>query len=248
MKKLFLLTLLISLFTPVWADMMPLPKADFLLIYNTEAKPLLDPLHSEQIQCKDALCMEQKPLGAYGSQRLICGGGACTATAYRFEPYQRLVLAFTDGSVRESNIFAQPKNFDTRFAVYVEKDRLIVENTDYKKGFLEGIRYEIWGALFITLLLELLAAFAYLIYTQKSFTILYSVAGAHIVTTLFMWTVLARFITGIFLLWLFCFLAEALCVWVVNRKQLSFTQALQLSCAMNVTAYSLGMIFAFIFA
>lgn len=248
MKKLLLLTVFCTLFTPVWADMMPLPKADFLLIYNTEEKPLLDPLHSEQIQCKDGLCLEQKPLGWYGAQKLVCGGGACTATAYRFEPYQKLVLAFSDGSIRESNIFAQPKNFDTRFAVYVEKDRLIVENTDYKKGFLEGIRHEIWGALFITLVLELLAAFAYLFYTQKSFTVLYSVAVANVLTTLFMWTILARFITGLFLLWFFCFFAEALCIWAMNRKQLSFTQALQLSCTMNVTGYSLGMIFAFIFA
>jgi len=248
MKKLFLLTFFFTLFTPVWADMMPLPKAEFILIYNTEKKPLLDPLHSEQIQCEDGLCLEQKPLVPYGSQKLVCGGGTCSATAYRFAPYQKLVLTFTDGSVRESAPFAMPNNFDTRFTVYVENNRLTVEQTDYTKGFFEAIRCDMWGALIITLLLELLAAFAYLIYTQKSFVILYSVAVANLVTSLIMWTVLTRFITGLFLLWAFCFLVEALCIWAMNRKQLSLKQALQLSCVMNVTGYSLGMIFSFVFA
>ena len=248
MKKLTLLALLVALFTPAWADITPKPEIQFSFIYNTDNKPLINPVRSEQIQCKDSLCMQSEPLGSYGKQKLYCSAGTCYAIAYKFAPYQKLSVGFTDGSVRESNIFPVGKDLFNRYNVYVERNSLLVEPSGYEPGLLEHGHGNMWLALLLILVLELVAAVAYLIYTQKSFVILYSVAVANIITTLLMWTALAHITSSAFALWLFCTVTEALGIWAVNRKHLTMADAAKLSLIMNVTSYSLGMIFAFMFA
>ena len=248
MKKLTLLALLVALFTPAWADITPKPEIQFSFIYNTDNKPLINPTHSEQIQCKDSLCMQSEPLGSYGKQKLYCSAGTCYAIAYKFDPYQKLSIAFTDGSVRESNIFPVGKDLFNRYNVYVERNSLLVEPSGYEPGLLEHGHGNMWLALLLILILELVAALAYLIYTQKSFVVLYSVAVVNILTTLLGWTILPHFISSTFILWFFCAVSEALCIWAVNRKYLTLEDAAKLSLIMNVTSYSLGMIFAFMIA
>jgi len=248
MKKLTLLALIIALFTPAWADITPKPEIQFSFIYNTQDKPLIDPVHSEQIQCKDGLCMQSQPLSVYGRQKLYCSAGTCYAIAYQFDPYQKLAIAFTDGTVRESNIFPVENDFFNRYNVYVEADKLIVEPSGYEPGLWEHGHGNMWLALLVILILELAAALAYLIYTQKSFVILYSVAIINMITTLLIWTILPHFVSSTFALWLFCVVIEALAIWIINRKHLALADAAKLSVIMNVTSYSLGMIFAFIVA
>lgn len=192
--------------------------------------------------------MQSEPLGSYGKQKLYCSAGTCYAIAYKFDPYQKLSIAFADGSVRESNIFPVGKDLFNRYNVYVEENELLVEPSGYEPGLLEHGHGNMWLALLLILALELVAALAYLIYTQKSFVILYSVAVANIITTLLIWTVLPHFISSTFLLWLFCTVLEALGIWAVNRKHLTLADSAKLSVIMNVTSYSLGMIFAFMFA
>ncbi|MBO5011635.1 MAG: hypothetical protein J6C49_04180, partial [Elusimicrobiaceae bacterium] len=77
MKKLLAFILLFCAFSPLWANVSPKPEMEFSFIYNTQAKPLIDPLHSEQIQCADNQCIQSAPLGYYGIQKLYCGSGAC---------------------------------------------------------------------------------------------------------------------------------------------------------------------------
>ena len=156
MKKLVFALLLCSLLSPLWADVFPKPEVHFSFIYNTENKPLIDPAHSEQIQCKDSLCLESDPLGAYGVQKLTCGAGQCTSTAYRFDPYQKLVISFTDGSSRESNIFRLPKDLYTRYNVYVQDNKLLVEPSGYHPSVEERLTPSMWLAL--QMLRELLNA------------------------------------------------------------------------------------------
>lgn len=248
MKKLFLLALLISLFTPLQAEILPLPEVDYSFIYNTEEKPLINPQRSEQIQCNDVLCHDADALGVYGSQKLSCGAGSCHAVAYRFDPYQKLVVAFDDGTVRESNVFALPPAFYTRLNVYVENDKLVVEPSGYTLSFWDRMSAHIWWALLLILVLELLAAAAYVWYTKGRLTILYSVAVSNIVSTFLAWMVLPAWTASTFVLWLFCLISEALLIWAMNYKRMKAGQAFQLSCAMNVTSYALGMILSFIFA
>lgn len=248
MKKLLFVTLLTCLIIPVWADVSPKPEMEFSFIYETQNKPLIDPAHSEQIQCKDNQCLESKPLGHYGIQKLYCSAGKCFSVAYEYTDFQKLIIAFTDGSMRESNIFVAPRKLRARFNVYVYDDALIVEPTDLVPDASAWTRLDAWVSLLIILILELLAAAAYASYTKKSFRILYSVAVANLVTTAISWLYLAWYVPESTLLWLFCLVAETLIIRYMNLKRLTLGQSFMLVLAMNVTSYSIGMMLSFILA
>ena len=169
MKKWILVVLLCSFLVPAWADVSPKPEMEFSFIYETQNKPLIDPAHSEQIQCTDNQCLESKPLGHYGIQKLYCSAGKCFSVAYEYTDYQKLVIAFADGSVRESNIFLAPRKLRARFNVHVFDNALTVEPTDLVPDASGWTRLDAWISLLIILVLELLAAAAYAIYTKKKF-------------------------------------------------------------------------------
>lgn len=245
MKKFLFAALLIFPLVAAWADVSPKPEMEFSFIYNTDKKPLIDPLHSEQIQCQDNQCLESKPLGHYGLQKLYCSAGGCFSVAYEYADYQKLIIAFEDGSKRQSNIFPAPHKLRSRFNVYVTENDLIVEPSDVVPDLGAWARRDAIFSLIIILLLELVAATAYLIYTQKSFTVLYSVAVANVLTTLVSWVLLAWYASDAAFLWMFYVLAEALVVRLMNLRKISLKDAFILSIATNVTSYSLGMILSF---
>ncbi len=248
MKKLFLLPLFFCLFAPLWGNVSPKPEMEFSFIYNTEAKPLIDPLHSEQIQCTDNQCIESKPLGVYGLQKLYCSAGTCFSIAYEYDNYQKLIIAFMDGSKRQSNVFAAPDTLRARFNVFVDQDKLTVEPSGTASGSAAWARRDAWVSLAIILLLELLAATAYLMYAQKSFTILYSVAVANLFTTAASWLFLANYVKETALLWIFCLVTEALIIRLMNRRKISLRDSFFLSLTINVTSYSLGIMISFLLA
>ena len=245
MKKLLLPLLLLLPLGAAWGDVSPKPEMEFSFIYNTPTKPLIDPAHSEQIQCSDNQCLESKPLGHYGLQKLYCNSGSCFSVAYEYTDFQKLIIAFSDGTKRESNIFPAAHKLRARYNVYVEKDKLTVEPSDVTPNLAGWARTDALFSLVIILLLELVAAFAYLMYTQKSFTILWSVAVANILTTAVSWILLAWYASDTAFLWIFYVLAEALIIRLMNLKKISLKDSLILSVAMNVTSYSIGMMLSF---
>lgn len=245
MKKLLVLIAFFCAFCPLWANVSPKPEMEFSFIYNTQAKPLIDPVYSEQIQCADNQCIQQTPLGHYGIQKLYCGPGACFSVAYEYDNFQKLIIAFTDGTKKESNIFPAPDSLRSRFNVYVNDNGLTVEPTEVIPGTASWARTDAWVSLVIILVLEILAALAYLIYTQKPFTILYSVVVGNILSTAAAWVIFVQFVKETALLWLFCLLAEALIIRLMNPRKMPMKDALTLSVTMNVTSYSLGMIISF---
>lgn len=248
MKKLLSFILVSCVVLPVWADVSPKPEMDFSFIYETENKPLIDPAHSEQIQCKDNQCLESKPLGHYGIQKLYCSAGKCFSVAYEYTDFQKLVISFADGSVRQSNIFIAPRKLRARFNVHVHEKALTVEPTDLIPDASGWTRRDAWVSMLIILILELVAAAAYAVYTKKSFRILYSVAVANLITTAVSWFYLAWYVPESTILWLFCLGAETLMIRYMNLKQLSLGQAFMLGLVINVTSYSLGMMLSFILA
>ena len=96
--------------------------------------------------------------------------------------------------------------------------------------------------------MELLAAAAYLFYREKSFTILYSVGLANLITTALSWMLLVRYVGDTAVLWVFCLIAEALIIRLMNPRKISFKDACMLSLTTNVTSYSIGMIISFLLA
>ncbi|WP_428074090.1 hypothetical protein [Candidatus Avelusimicrobium luingense] len=244
MKKLFL-SLLLFLPLIAWADVSPKPEMEFSFIYNTQNKPLIDPLLSEQIQCTDNQCLESKPLGHYGLQKLYCKAGNCFSVAYEYSDFQKLVIAFTDGTKRESNIFPAAHKLRARYNVYVDKDKLTVEPSNVTPDLGAWARADALFSLFLVLLLELIAAAAYLMYTQKSFTILWSVAVANVVTMAVSWILLAWYASDTAFLWIFYVVAEMLIIRLMNIRKLALKDAFMLAITMNVTSYSIGMILSF---
>ncbi len=245
MKKLSFLFLLTALFVPAWADVSPKPEMEFSFVYTTEQKPLINPALSEQIQCADNQCLESKPLGHYGIQKLYCSANGCFAVAYEFTDYQKLIITFEDGSKRESNIFPASHKLRSRYNVYVHADSLTVEPTNIVPDLGAWARKDALFSLIIILLLELVAAAAYLTYTQKSFSILFSVAIANVVTTGVSWVLLSWYASDTAFLWIFYVLAETLIMRLMNLKKLKLKDAFTLSITINVTSYSLGMILSF---
>ena len=248
MKKLLVLTLFFCLFSPLWADVSPKPEMEFSFIYNTAEKTPIDALHSEQIQCRDNQCIESKPLGVYGLQKLYCQPDGCFSIAYSYDNYQKLIIAFSDGTTRESNVFAAPDRLRARFNVYVNEDDLTVKPSAQKADSRAWARRDAWVSLGLILIIELLAAAAYLSYRKKSFTILYSVGVSNLVTTALSWLFLVRFVKETAFLWLFCLLAETLIIRLMNLRKISLYDSFMLSLTTNVTSYSLGMILSFLLA
>ena len=109
-------------------------------------------------------------------------------------------------------------------------------------------RRDAWVSLGLILVLELLAAAAYLSYRKKSFTILYSVGLANLITTSLSWLFLVRYVKETAFLWLFCLLAETLIIRLMNPRKISLNDSFMLSLTANVTSYSLGMIISFMLA
>jgi len=248
MKKLLLFIFLFISITPLWAGISPKPEMDFVLHYQTESKPAIRPDTSEQIQCEDNQCIQSQPLGEYGIQKLYCRPDGCFSIAYEYKPFQKLVLDFSDGVVRQSNVFRTPAKLRNSFTVHVRGTDLWIEPSPQPQNFNALLRADAWASLIIILIMEIIAALAYLMYTGKSFRVLYGVILVNLISMPLSWQVLGWLVPEPWFIWLFCFLFEAFFIWIFCHKHLTFKEAAVLSLAMNVTSYSVGMIISFLLA
>ena len=245
MKKILLSLLAFCAFLPAGAEIAPLPEVQFHFIYQTDAHPLISPARTELVLCKDLLCMNATPLGVYGSQKMTCGGGACAAVAYEFEPFAQLSVTFEDGKTRPSNVFAVPDGLINQFNVYVGPEDLTVEPVDTPPQEALWKRPQAWGALSLILVLELLCATAYIVYTKKRFTILYGVAIANVITAALTWGILVHWVAQSAVWWIACVVLETVLVRLINRKDITLKDSATLCIMTNVTSYTLGMILSF---
>lgn len=248
MKKILFFALLVLTVAPLQAGIAPKPEMDFALIYATENKPAVLPATSEQIQCEDNQCLQSDPLGEYGIQKLYCKASGCFSIAYEYAPFQQLVLDFSDGKKRASNVFHTPNKLRNSFTVLVRENDLQVTLSARPQNFNALLRADAWMSLIIILLLEMIAAWAYLKYTGKNFRVLYAVVLANLITMPLSWQVLGTLVTEPWFIWFFCLIFEALFIWLFNRKRLRARDAFELSFAINVTSYSIGMILSFLIA
>ena len=246
MKKFLLCVLAVFCLSPLWAGISPKPEMDFTLVYQTQNKPTVLADTSEQIQCADNQCLQAAPLGQYGIQKLYCHSNGCFSIAYEYEPFQKLVLAFSDGKTRQSNVFPTPAKLRNSFTVLVRDGDLVVQLSSKPQQFNALLRADAWSSLIIILLLEILAAWAYLKYTHKSFCVLYSVILVNVISMPLSWQVLGTLVTDSWFIWLFCLLFEAFIIWILNRKRINMRDAFELSFAINVTSYTVGMILSFL--
>ena len=115
-----------SMAVPVQADMGPKPSMEFSFVYETTSP--LTIVSGEQVECADAVCADDVPLERAGPQRFTCTETACSSMAYSYADYHRLVIKFSDGVTRESNVF-EKSHFDSAYHVTVRTNDLLVEET-----------------------------------------------------------------------------------------------------------------------
>ncbi|WP_424246098.1 hypothetical protein Dip510_001015 [Elusimicrobium posterum] len=245
MKKYFFI---FFIFAAVFAkaDFAPKPEADFQFTYKTKNQLSIVPEGSELIICEDSQCINSKPLGHYGMQKLYCTPQGCIAITYDINTYNKLIVEFNDGVKRESNIFVNPGKLRSTFSVEVLDNALFVapKSTSYKmSGFL---RLDNIFSFFLTLIIEIAVAFLFLKASKKPLKIVYYAAAANLLTIPATWFLLSRFISQSYLIWISVLIFEILFIYFLNRKKLKLEDSVMMVLLMNVSSYSLGMILSFV--
>ena len=121
-----LLVALLFLPAAASADIGAKPEMTFDFVYETE-EPLTI-VDGEQWQCDTPSCAEPRRLEDAGPQGFRCTATECTSVAYGYSDYNRLVIEFSDGVTRESNVF-ETRSFNNEYRVTVRQDDLQVERT-----------------------------------------------------------------------------------------------------------------------
>jgi hypothetical protein len=123
----FLLSLVLGILPlhAVSADTGPKPSMDFVFKQDS-SEPLLTINSGILYECDQSDCQDAKPLREMGPQRFTCTSTSCSAMAYGFSIYHRLEITFSDGKVRQSNIF-KTAQFQASYQVTIRQEDLLVE-------------------------------------------------------------------------------------------------------------------------
>jgi hypothetical protein len=129
-----ILLALVALFAPIesaQADVGPKPSMDFEFVYET-GEPLTI-IEGEQMQCEEPDCADAEPLEEIGPQGLRCTEEACSSSSYGYATYNQLVIGFSDGVTRTSDVFSSG-TMRTEYRVSVHEDGLEVERVKAEGG------------------------------------------------------------------------------------------------------------------
>lgn len=108
----------------VRADAGPHPSMHF--IFTTRIKPAPAILSGQLLECQDQACLQSGSLPELGPQRFECQVSTCSSSAYTYSPYHQLIIEFSDGVTRRSNIFTR-RAFAANYLVTIQEDSLAVE-------------------------------------------------------------------------------------------------------------------------
>ena len=125
--RLLLLTLLLLAFAPLlMADAGPKPAMDFELEYEISPAPEIRAV--TLLECQQEDCSDGTALEELGSQGIHCPSSTdCHSMAYGYDgKYFQLVLEFSDGVTRTSNVFTKHR-FNASYKVSVTEDTLEVK-------------------------------------------------------------------------------------------------------------------------
>jgi len=122
-----ILLALVGLIAPIdsaQADVGPKPSMDFDFVYETEEP--LGIVGGQQMQCEEPDCADAEPLEEVGPNSFRCSGGRCSSRSYGYTTYNQLVIEFSDGVTRTSDIFSGG-TMKNEYRVTVREDDLQVE-------------------------------------------------------------------------------------------------------------------------
>lgn len=109
----------------VSADTGPKPTMDFQFMQGFPG-PAVTILSGTLFECDRSDCADAQPLMVGGPQRFTCEATTCHALAYGFSTYHRLLIQFSDGKTRQSNIFTTDQ-FQSVYKVTIRQNDLLVE-------------------------------------------------------------------------------------------------------------------------
>jgi hypothetical protein len=121
---LLVLALAAAPFQTVRADTAPKPTMKFAFEYEISTAPSI--VSGILEECDQADCSDARPLQRAGPQHFDCGSAMCSSLAYSYSKYHRLRIEFSDGKMRQSNIFGK-NYFYASYSVAVRENDLRVE-------------------------------------------------------------------------------------------------------------------------
>jgi len=109
----------------VSGDVGPKPSMDFEFAAE-QGMPALSITEAVLLQCDDPSCADAHPLEDLGPQGITCQGMSCSSLAYSYADYHRLVVTFSDGITRESDVF-EKRAFHAAYRVTVGQGDLRIK-------------------------------------------------------------------------------------------------------------------------
>jgi len=245
MRKLILIIILL-ISVSAKADMLPKPEMIFTFEIPSAQQFVVDPNESEQIQCEDNQCLVKKPLGDYGLQQLYCKNTEnCFSLAYKYLPYQKLIITTTDGKIFESNVFLKSKKLRSKYSVKVKGDKLIVNEIAKFKYTKSLFRSDFLLALFLTIILEFLAIMLVISPNKPRLSIILPATLVNFITVPLAWFFFPLISFHTSLLIVSIWLLEAFFIFIFNRHLLTFRKCMYYSFITNTTSLTVGMIIFF---
>lgn len=246
----------------VRADLGPKPSMDFEFVYATETA--LTIVDGQQIVCEQSDCGDGVPLEQAGPQGFSCGENSCSSLAYSYGGnYSRLVITFSDGKTRTSNIFYN-ESFAPTFTVTVADDALTVADStspvvkfiddlttgDASFTYPNNVFFQAGVALIITLIVEILCSLgiAYFVFKKLKSTVkklLLVVLIMNCVSVPALWAILYALSSASVMLLIAeigVLLLETLILYAFLKPNLSFISAFVASAVLNMASFAAGLL------
>ncbi|MBT3313641.1 MAG: hypothetical protein HN390_03410 [Anaerolineae bacterium] len=235
---LLVIALLLIPISTVHADMGPKPEMTFEFQLPDQAVTIVSGILYE---CDQPDCSDAVPLEEMGPQRFECDARSCYSMAYGYRAFFQLDITLSNGESFKSNIFTKTV-FAANYIVTMapEGDRLIVEEEGQDIPLLP---------LVLTLFIELLLAFLYVVVVNKDIhrkRFLLGILAINLITQPFFTyvsVVSENMGMGIFCLFaeMAIFFVEAVFIYFYMKKELSFGKALILSFVFNFASFFIGL-------
>jgi hypothetical protein len=220
------------------ADIGPKPSMNFTIKYEIPEQPILD---AQLIECEDAACTQGIPLPNLGPQHFKCDSPtACDSLAYGYAEFHKLALTYAD-RIRESKVFKK-QAFAASYSVTVFSDRLDVQ----ENIVIDKKNCNCTSAGLLTIVLEMLIATLYF----NAFGLPRHLTGwvpvASLLTLPFVWFAFPQLPISDFTMIgaseSFAVVAEALFLYWISGRSLSFKHAVALSLIMNAGSFAAGLL------
>ncbi len=222
---------------PARADIGPKPSMRFTFEYEI---PKTTVVSGEMRECEDAECRKGAPLQEMGPQGFRCTANDCQAIAYGFADYHKIVITFSDGKTRDSNVFSTGGRSGD-FVVTVSEDALQVTASRSLRNLLcygPG-----WA---LTLVVETLIAGLYMSVLGLPRALLGVVPVASLFSLPVVWFILPQlalpWILVLGLSELFAVAFETGFVYAFTHWTMSLRQAAVLSTLMNGASFAIGLV------